>query len=403
MKESTGGSMKSALLISDSHLWGLWTYKALKNADLDFEPLLAEEIDEEFSKKYKALFVPGGWSKNKFEALTEEQRKILRKFVNEGGIYIGICGGASLAGAEGLKIASIRRNSERVPSYSGPCRVELNEGHPLFYKVKPVLYLWFPPELEILSPEIKILATFKEPERGAYVSDLSLDDHKEHLDLFENSYGIRLNPEYMKGKPLILESTFGKGKILLSLVHFDTPNCKNGQKILRNLIEYFGLSTHPRILKFITRKTMLQKKFKKHIETCYKNAREILEFGIRNFLFHKRYPFFYQWKRGIRGLELLNLIYLLEEILYLLHNVELGKENLDFLSETCQTAHPMIEKVLLALKYDYLNFKGIKIKNSESLFAEVFGSNKKSYGALYRNLINLLESVLVKLWREAYK
>jgi len=398
-----GGSMKSALLISDSHLWGLWSYKALKKADLDFEPILTEEIDEEFPKKYKALFVPGGWSKNKFEALTERQREILKNFVKEGGVYIGICGGVSLAGDEGIGIANIKRTSERVPSYSGPCRVEFDKDHPLFYKVKPVLYLWFPPELEILSPEIKILATFKEPEKGAYVSDLCLDDHKEYLDFFESSYGIRLKPEYMKGKPLILESTFGKGRILLSLVHFDTPNCKNGQKFLRNLIEYFGLTTNPRILKLISRKSMLQKKFKKQIDTCYNNALEILNFGIRNYLFHKRYPFFYHWKRGIRGLELLNLIYLFEEIVYLLHHVELGKETLNFLAETCQRAHNMIERVLLALKYDYLNFRGIKIKNADSLFEEVFGSNKKSYGGIYRTLINLLERVLVRLWREAYK
>ena len=395
--------MRSALLISDSHLWGLWSYRALKKANLDFEPILAEEIDDEFPKKYKALFVPGGWSRNKLEALTERQREILKNFVGEGGIYIGICGGVSFAGKEGLGIANVKRISERVPSYSGPCKVNFENKHPLFTKVKPILYLWFPPELEILSSEVKILATFKDYEKGAYVSDLRLDDHREHLDFFESSYGIRLNPEYMKGKPLILETTFGKGKLLLSLVHFDTPNCKNSQKFLRNLIEYFDLSTNPRALKVITRKTMLQKKFKKHVDTCYKNSLEILDFGIRNFLFHKRYPYFYQWKRGIRGLELLNLIYLLEEMVNLLQNVELRKETLDFLAETCQTAHITIQKVLLALKYDYLKFRGIKIKDYDSLIEEVFGNNKKSYGGLYKTFINLLERVLVRLWREAYR
>ncbi|MGC8966571.1 MAG: BPL-N domain-containing protein [Caldimicrobium sp.] len=403
MRRNMEKSMKSALLLSNSHLWGIWTYKALKKAELDFEPILGEEIDETFSKKYKALFVPGGWSKNKLEGLTERQREILKEFIRSGGIYIGICGGASLAGAEGLQIASVKRISERVPSFSGPCKIEFDKSHPLFQKVKPILYLWFPPELEILSSNIKILACFKEPEEEAYVSDLCLKDHKSHLDFFEGIYGIRLDPQYMKGKPLILEETFGQGRVLLSLVHFDTPNCKNGFRLLKNLVEYFQLSTRSKIFKLVTRKTMLQKKFKKEVEICYNKALNLLNFGIRNFLFHKRYPFFYQWKRGIRGLELLNLLYIFEEIVYVLHNVELGKETLDFLSETCHSAQAMIEKVLLALKYDYLSHRGLKIKNGEVLLEEVFGNNKKSYGGLYKALINLLERVLVRLWREAYR
>lgn len=395
--------MKSALLMSDSHLWGLWTYQALKRANLDFEPLLSEEIDETFSLKYKALFVPGGWSKNKLEGLTERQKEILQDFVKKGGLYIGICGGASLAGVDGLGIAGVQRTPERVPSYSGPCRVEFDRGHPLFLKVKPSFYLWFPPELEVLSKNVSILASFKGPEKGAYVSDLSLDDHREHLDFFEDFYGIRLNPDHMKKKPLILEEASGKGRVLLSLIHFDTPNCKNGQRFLKNLLEYYELSLNPSTLKMITRKTQLQRKFKKKLSTCYNNALEVLNFGMRNFLFHKRFPFFYQWKRGIRGLELLNLVYLFEEIVYLLHHMELGKETLDFFSETCVSAETMVQKVLLALKYDYLRYRGIKGKDFDSLLEEVFGNNKKSYGGLYKNLINLLERVLVRLWREAYR
>lgn len=403
MRGNTEENMKSALLISDSHLWGLWTYRALKKVNLDFDPILSEEIDETFLSKYKGLFVPGGWSKNKFEGLTENQRELLKEFVKAGGIFIGICGGASLAGQEGLGIASVKRNSKRVPSYSGPCKIEFERSHPFFEKVKPNLFLWFPPELDILSQNVKILATFSAPDKDAYVSDLCLDDHREHLEFFENIYGIRLNPDFMRKKPLILEESFGKGKILLSLIHFDTPNCKNGHQFLKNLIEYYKFSINPKAFKLITRKTLLQRKFKKQLDTCYNNALEVLNFGLRNFLFHKRYPFFYQWKRGIRGLELLNLIYLFEEIIFLLHHIELGKETLDFFNEICQSAEEMIKKVLVALKYDYLQYRGIKIKNTEALFEEVFGNNKKSYGGLYKMIINILERVLVKLWREAYR
>ncbi len=395
--------LKSALLVSDSYLWGLWTYKALRKAEIDFEPILSDDIDETFKKKYRALFVPGGWSSNKFNGLGEEQRRIIKDFVQRGGLYLGICGGASLAGIDKLGITSVRRTNERVPSYSGPCRVNFDKKHPVFKNVNPVLFLWFPPELEILNSEVKILAKFQAPEREAYVSDLSLYDYVEHLDYFETSYGIRLNPQFMIGKPLIIEEVLGNGRILLSLVHFDTPNCHNGLKFLKNLVEYYKLSKTSRPLTLIPRKTTLQIEFKQKLDKCYKEAIQILNFGIRNFLFHKRYPYFYQWKRGIRGLELLNLIYLFKEMVYILNYAEIRKENFDFFAESCQCVEEMSERVLYALKMDYIKERGIWVKNLENLPTDVFGPNKKSYGGEYRALINLIEKILVRLWKDAYK
>jgi len=402
MRGNMRNASKSALLVSDSHLWGIWTFKALKKAEISVEPLLYSDINERFLEEYRALFVPGGWSRNKLGGLSEEQRGILREFVKRGGLYVGICGGASLAGIEGLGIASIKRTSERVPSYSGPCRVKFEKGHPLFQGVKPYFFLWFPPEFELLDSHIQILASFEAPEKGAYVADLAFEDFKDYLDFFEEKYGIPLNPSRMMGKPLVLEESYGSGKVILSLIHFDTPNCPNGLKFLKNLAEHYKLPKSSKPLRIISRKTYLQRSFKMKLEKCYKEALSLLDFGIRNFFFHKRYPYFYQWRRGIRGLELLNLIYLFEEMVNLLHHVELRKETLDFLSETCEGAEELIHKVLYALKLDYMKERGIKVKEEE-VIREVFGENKKSYGGEYKRLINLLEEVIVKLWREAYR
>jgi len=402
MKGNMRNASKSALLVSDSHLWGLWTFKALKKAEISFQPLLYSDINERFLEEYKALFVPGGWSKNKLEGLSEEQREIVREFVRRGGLYVGICGGASLAGMEELGIASIRRISKRVPSYSGPCKVKLEKEYPLFQGIKPYFFLWFPPEFELLSSEIKVLASFEAPEKGAYVSDLAFEDFKDYLDFFEEKYGIPLNPSRMKGKPLVFEESYGYGKVILSLIHFDTPNCQNGLKFLKNLAEHYELPKGGGTLKIVSQKKRLQRKFEIKFDKCYKEAFSLFDFGIRNFLFHKRYPYFYQWRRGIRGLELLNLIYLFEEIIYLLHHVELKKETLDYLSEISKCIEELIHKVLYALKLDYMKERGIKIKE-KGILKEVFGENKKSYGGEYKRLINLLEEVLVRLWREAYR
>ncbi|MFN4132598.1 MAG: BPL-N domain-containing protein, partial [Caldimicrobium sp.] len=313
-------SCKIALLISDSHLWGLWLYKALKKENFLFEPILSSEIDESFPFKYRALFVPGGWSKNKLESLASWQKNIIKEFVREGGLYFGICGGASLAGEEGLSLVKIGRKKERVPSYSGPCIVDFN-ANPLFQGIKkPIFFLWFPPELEIKDPTLKILAKFKEPSPEAYTSDLCLEDHFPYLSQYEKIYGIPLSPDKMKNKPLLIEGTLEKGKILLSLIHFDTPFCKNSTLFWKNLAKFFNLPCNS-FLKHEKQKlnipflSSLQRKFSTICKTLYKDTERLLNFAKRNFLFHQRYSFFYQWKRGIRGLEVLNLYFMLKEIL----------------------------------------------------------------------------------------
>ena len=51
----------------------------------------------------------------------------------------------------------------------------------------------------------------------------------------EEIYGINLNPKRLKNEPAVIEGTFGKGRVILSLIHFDTPDDENGAKVLRNL------------------------------------------------------------------------------------------------------------------------------------------------------------------------
>lgn len=140
MKENMQKNSKIALLMNDSHLWGLWTYQALKNNSYPIEPLLAKELDESFLYKYKALFVPGGWSKNKLESLKAIDTTLILEFLQRGGFYFGICGGASLAGEEGLKLVPLVRKKERVPSYSGPSLIECANSS-LFKDIKKTYFL----------------------------------------------------------------------------------------------------------------------------------------------------------------------------------------------------------------------------------------------------------------------
>ena len=56
----------------------------------------------------------------------------------------------------------------------------------------------------------------------------------------EEIYGINLNPNRLKDEPAVIEGTFGKGRVILSLIHFDTTDDENGAKVLKNLWDYLA-------------------------------------------------------------------------------------------------------------------------------------------------------------------
>src|SRR5512146_127855 len=86
-----------ALLWDESFLWGIFAYKALRSADLPFRFITSREIQGGGLRDCAGLFVPGGWASKKIKALGETGVATIRKFVSEGGSYIGFCGGAGLA------------------------------------------------------------------------------------------------------------------------------------------------------------------------------------------------------------------------------------------------------------------------------------------------------------------
>lgn len=161
----------------------------------------------------------------------------------------------------------------------------------------------------------------------------------------------------MQAKPLIFESLFGKGKVFISLIHFDTPNCPAGLMFLKNLAELYELPkqtySEPKIFSLPQRSISLIEKAVSHMKQMVDS---LLEFGMRNFLFHRRYPFFIQWKRGIRGLELLNLQYAFEELESLICSGRASSETLQRVGEQILELEEDLRQVLETLKKE-LYFK----------------------------------------------
>ncbi len=401
-------SLKSALLWNESYLWGIWLYKALNQAEIEVEPVLAEDLSEKFLEKYQVLFVPGGWASNKLQALGEKGKELIRKFVKDGGIYFGICGGAGLATCEGLGLVKIKRKKDRVPGFSGPIKVRLNP-HLLWQGIKkPEFFLWWPSEFLIEDQNIKVLASFEKALPEAFSSDLSVKDFQNQWEELENLYEIKLNPERMKGSPLVVEGVYGKGKAFLSLIHFDTPYDKRGIKVFKNFARIFNLKPKEKVEKFkISYFSETQERLKERIKNFYQKSKELITLGERNFLFFRRYPFIYQWRRGIRGLEYFNLYIVLKEIKKLISSKSLSKEDLGKISQILEevkedfnyfyeSSKKLLPRERIALNFERLTYNQTKDKALLEIREKLFGLSK-SYGGLYKKILGKLDQILYLL------
>ena len=311
-----------AMLWDESFLWGLMARRALREAKLPFDLLRADDVRRGALSRYRMIFVPGGWASNKISALGDQGMGEIRRFVAGGGSYLGICGGAGMATQNGLDLLPIKRKppSERVPSFSGPIRLSC-AGHAMWQEIDtPVFFVWWPSQFHVEDPNVKVLARYEEAQSDAFSSDINVvDGGVIGWSKLEQRYGILLDPSRLCGEPAVLEGRFGRGRVVLSLVHFDTPGDKNGAAVLRNL---WGppSSCHPseppmdmkckpgRSLKGVSKNVL------DLVEEIHAAVTELIATGERNFLWYWRNPLLLQWRRGVRGLEYSTLAAMIVEI-----------------------------------------------------------------------------------------
>jgi len=242
------GKPKVALLWDESFLWGVVSHKALKGAGLPFRLIRADDVRAGVLAECAALFVPGGWASNKIKALGEKGVSAVRQFVKDGGTYIGFCGGAGLATSDGLGLLDARRKptSQRVPSYGGRIQLRLRDD-PLWQGIDdPVFHAWWPSQLAV-GEGVSVLATYGEALADAFSSDLNVGDTLsgggwEELEAY---YGINLDPHRMLDEPSVVRGKYGRGTVLLSLIHFDSPGDSNGAVVLGNLWRFIGGNSSP--------------------------------------------------------------------------------------------------------------------------------------------------------------
>ncbi|MCL4456982.1 MAG: BPL-N domain-containing protein [Nitrospirae bacterium] len=388
-------SSKTAFLWDESFLWGLMAYKALKANDLPFEIISTGDIKNGKLKNYAMLFVPGGWASNKVKALEDKGISQIKKFVNKGGNYLGFCGGAGLATLDGIGLLNIKRKptKERVPSFSGRIHLNIND-HPIWNSSLHVFHAWWPSQFLISDKNIKILATYGDPLSDSFSSDLNVGDVEANGNWqeLENLYQINLDPKRLLNEPAVVEGTFGKGRVILSLIHFDTPEDENGARVLKNLWEYLTGSKEQKS----GRAEDLKKKTSELLSDLETAVEELISLGIRNFLWFRRNPMLLQWRRGVRGLEYCTLYVMIKELKKLcikeqdLHAVK------ELLIPFVDKAKQLLILERLAMQDEHITYEKCDDLQIKKIRTELFG-NSKSHGGLFKNLIDEIDALLFGL------
>jgi glutamine amidotransferase-like uncharacterized protein len=186
---------------------------------------------EDFATKdlssYDVVVFAGGSGSGQAKALGEAGRENVKKFVKNGGGYLGICAGAYLA-TSGYPWSLGLFNAKTIQPWArggGAVALQMtDEGKSLFGKVDapfPVRYNNGPviePDDKKDVPPYKVIAYFRDELPKANIP-----------------------PGQMPNTPAIVTSEFGKGKVLTISPHFE--GTKNMENFLPSVIAWLGDKT----------------------------------------------------------------------------------------------------------------------------------------------------------------
>lgn len=215
------------ILWDESHLWGYLAWHAVEAAGLPHRLLKGSEIAQG-GLSGKVLLVPGGSARAKALGLGEAGMAAIRRFVEGGGHYLGICGGAGLALTDGLGLcpwdrAGIGDRLQHGVSGRVECAVA---AHPLAPAgmTRALLPIWWPGRFKEGEGDVRVLARYRAPGPDLYVTDMPLALlPPEVLAEWHAVYGVDLRPSLLDNQPGVVTGTRGRGSWLLSYSHLETP------------------------------------------------------------------------------------------------------------------------------------------------------------------------------------
>jgi hypothetical protein len=441
-----------AVLWDQSLVWGLLCIETLSRLGVPFELLSAAQICEDNLGAFRILLVPGGWAAHKVRVLGETGRLKIAKFIDESGSYLGFCGGAGMAlsSPPALYLTPVRRMpmAERLPSASGEIYVRRTLSHPVWKDIDQEIpvSVWWPSQF-CLEPgcEASCLASYSAPGPGFQVADLRACDvdGRDRWDELEKAYGINLNPARLEGHPAIIEIKQGKGRLILSYPHLETPGDYWGNRLVLNILNYLNGSPEtsgPRpasdkrssVFEALARRqaeNRMAQIFTPSADPCLPGsgvsaarqaAADLMAFGEANLLWSWRKPWLLNWRRGIRGLEYGSLYVMLACMENLEQRSaspegpasgtavpvpgwptaanELKERTLEF----CAMAKRLLFEERIATRAGAVSKLGKVNERVDPLRSALFG-NRMNHGGLCSALFDLIDRMLLDLIRAVDK
>jgi hypothetical protein len=421
---------KVALLWDKSFLWGYLAVNTLRDLGFRFDLLTAEAVRQGGLNGFQLLVVPGGWASLKSEELGKHGREELRRFVRNGGGYLGICGGAGLALQvdEGLGLLPVARKpmAERLPNFSGSIRVRQTGSHPLWWGLQgeAPFQVWWPSQFELVDPDkIQILGRYGLPGKDFCVADLNVCD-TEAADLdwsnFEKKYQINLDPARLLDEPTVLEGKYGKGRVFLSYPHLETPEDKEGNMALFNIwhdllsssvLECSDDSDGTKVANIVP----VDEQSLERVRGMARETEKLVALGERHNLWSWRNPWLLQWQRGVRGAEFGTIAVLVQGLVRELERT--GGITSTYPTPSSLKIDAQFEKLVelwglfrdkgrALVEEEAQNLNDKKANNGEALSSlardlrtEIFNCvrcyGSRSYGGLYRQLLDQIDSLLL--------
>lgn len=245
------------ILWDASHIWGYLLLHAVRSTGIPFRVLKGLDIAQT-GLSGKMLMVPGGSARRKADALGPAGAQAIRRFVEHGGRYLGFCGGAGLALADGLGLCPWNRDgmTDRLQHLvSGHLVCDLAADNPLIPTSlagkSALLPVWWPGRFNEPDPRgaVDVLARYRAPGPDLYVADMPFSSMPaDILTEWKAMYGVTLRPSLLDGRPCVVAGRYGRGSWLLSYSHLETPTGTfpgsehAGMWLLHLLREWCGIS-----------------------------------------------------------------------------------------------------------------------------------------------------------------
>ncbi|MDK2957294.1 MAG: hypothetical protein PWQ57_2790 [Desulfovibrionales bacterium] len=405
------------LFWDDAHIWGLLLWRALSHWGVPRRLVRATEIAHGAlaSKPRSLLLAPGGLASAKSRKLGPAGLAALREHVQNGGAYLGFCGGAGLAlsdpGCAGVCPWRRRGFSNRLHHFaSGHVLADVDADHPLGphgMGEEILLPVWWPARFKEQQDGVQILARYKRPANDFWIADLPLSQVTDQtLQDWERLYGVSIAPDF-ESAPCVATGSLGRGRYVLSYSHLETPASPQANSWLASLLTELG-GASPAAPSPVPAWDLAA------LEPCWEDdaldqarrgLEDILEMGRNHLLIFWRNPWLLGWRRGIPGSGLNSLYAMVREA----QAVEPVPEALDYWRGAAQDFRDRFELFRKGVS-SYLLAERLSMTLAADMPSAVFPQSLKeqkgalfgpppSSGGLYAELMGMLEELTYRLFQ----